>query len=83
MHIQVKNTILMLFMSLACSLSAYAQKGEQLKHKEDRLMGQRVNGQMVNILVGNVEFTQPNTIINCDSAIFSPGGKNMRTPLMR
>lgn len=71
MQNRFKNTILFLFLCLAASYPALAQKNDELKHKEDKLMGQRVNGEMLNILVGNVEFTQPNTIIHCDSAIFS------------
>ena len=71
MQKHVKSTILFLFLTLLVAWPALSQKGAPLKHSEDMLMGMRQDGEMVNILVGNVVFTQPNTTINCDSAIFS------------
>src|SRR5690606_21600481 len=45
-----------------------------LEHKEDKLIGQSVNGELLNILVGDVEYSQRNNNIHSDSEIFS--GKN-------
>ncbi len=54
-----------------------AQTNDKIEHSEDRLLGRRIKGENVNVLVGNVEFRQPKTIINCDSAIFYPNKNSL------
>ena len=66
----MKNTILIISGLFLLFTQISLAQSNKLTHKEDKLMGKRVDGEMLNILVGNVKFTQPKTIIHCDSAIF-------------
>jgi len=62
---------------LLVSFQSFAQNGDKIEHREDKVMGRKLNGENVYILVGNVHFRQPKTIINCDSAIFYPNKNSL------
>lgn len=70
MNLKNLKLIIKVAFSLLISFSAFSQKGEQLQHSEEKLMGTVRDGKKVNILIGNVKFTQKSTIIYCDSAFF-------------
>ncbi len=53
------------------------RQGDKIEHSEDILMGKKLNGENVNILVGNVKFTQPTKVITCDSAVFYPSKNSL------
>ena len=44
---------------LLVSFQSFAQNGDKIEHREDKVMGRKLNGENVYILVGNVHFRQP------------------------
>ena len=67
-HHQLYYSRILIFSFLLIANGLFAQK-TIIQHQEDRMLGRNINGQTINILIGNVILEQDSTIIYCDSAI--------------
>ncbi len=59
---------LVVFFSIFFGVSTVS--GQRLKYSADVLTGKRINKERIQELVGNVKYTQKETIIYCDSSLF-------------
>jgi lipopolysaccharide export system protein LptA len=70
-----------LFLTLFAVTKLWSQQDDKVifLHHADSLVGRTVNGQNIRELIGNVEFSQGNVVVNCDKAIqyFKPEQINL------
>jgi lipopolysaccharide export system protein LptA len=69
-NLQIKSTAIF-FLTVILFFSLRAQQDDKviLLHHADSLVGNTIDGQNIRELIGNVEFSQGNVIVNCDRAI--------------
>ena len=71
----IKVTFVFLFLHSLAFLPSFAQSPDKLDYEAESMEGGNKDGESYKKLIGNVKFTQKNTIIYCDSA-FSFGNSN-------
>jgi lipopolysaccharide export system protein LptA len=69
------------FLTLFAIAKIWSQQDDKVifLHHADSLLGRTVDGQNIRELIGNVEFSQGNVVVNCDKAIqyFKPEQINL------
>ena len=71
----IKVAFVFLFLYSLAFLPSFAQSPDKLDYEAESMEGGNKDGESYKKLIGNVKFTQKNTIIYCDSA-FSYGNSN-------